>query len=220
MSWFAGSCRSSSIIRGRMLLLVLVFVLIAWNAKLLIRSVGAERPVLYLHWLPSILLLALHSNYRFPLVLTLGLLWSLLGVNVYIRLAASNRAARVLLYVILQIILYHVTAGQVCIFSVVVILYEVLHRRIGLVLLYIVFVGLLPYVGASTLFILRVQDAYTMHLNSYGTYKVMWLSWVLYAFFPIVLLVVTFERKYARAGSKGASNIRGRLASTVQSPCD
>lgn len=200
------------------LLLVLVFVLIAWNAKLLIRSVGAERPVLYLHWLPSILLLALHSNYRFPLVLTLGLLWSLLGVNVYIRLAASNRAARVLLYVILQIILYHVTAGQVCIFSVVVILYEVLHRRIGLVLLYIVFAGLLPYVGASTLFILRVQDAYTMHLNSYGTYKVMWLSWVLYAFFPIVLLVVTFERKYARAGSKGASNIRGRLASTRSIP--
>ena len=70
------------------LLLTLVFVLLAWNVKLLIGSLGAQRPVLYLHWLPSILLLALHSNYKFPFVLTLGLLWALLGAKFRDRVKA------------------------------------------------------------------------------------------------------------------------------------
>ena len=140
------------------LLLVLVFALVAWNAKLFIKSIRPNPTILYLHWLPSIVLLALHSNYRFPLVLTLGLLWALLGVNIYVRFAHSNSILRFLLYIIIHAILYYITAGQVFIFSIIIILYDVLyHRRIVLPLLYIIFAGLLPYVGASTLFVLHIQ---------------------------------------------------------------
>jgi len=128
------------------LLLVLVFASVTWSTWLLIRSISAIRPILYLHWIPSILLLALHSDYRFPLVLTLGLLWALLGLNIYIRLAPSKSILRLLLYLILQAILYYVTAGQAFIFSLVIILYEILRkRRIVLPLLYTLFAALLPY---------------------------------------------------------------------------
>ncbi|MFZ2148123.1 MAG: DUF6057 family protein [Sedimentisphaerales bacterium] len=206
------------------LLLALVFAFAAWNTKLLIRSISVNQPALYLYWIPTIFLLALHSNYRFPLVLTLGLLWSLLSVNIYIRLAPSNNTLRFFLYIILQTILYYVTAGQAFIFSIVIILYEALHqRRIALPLLYIIFAGSLPYIGVSTLFLVHTRDAYVMHLMSYDTYRLTWLSWVLYAFFPLILLVVTFEprpsktgrgeQRYVRIGQKKANNLWGKFLS-------
>ncbi len=73
-------------------------------------------------------------------------------------------------------------------------------------MLYIIFAGFLPYIGASTLFIVRVRDAYTMHLTSYDTYNLTWLSWALYAFFPFVLVSVSFRKKYAGIGKKRANN--------------
>jgi len=194
------------------LLLVFVFASVTLNTWLLIRSITTIRPIHYLHWIPSAILLALHSNYRFPLVPTLGLLWALLCVNIYIHLAPSKRTLRLLLYLILQAILYYVTAGQAFIFTIIIILYEVLyHRSIVLSLLYILFAAVLPYIGASTVFIIRIQDAYTMHLISYYIYKVTWLSWVLYAFFPLVLLMVMFEQRYFKAGKMNAKNLWGRL---------
>jgi hypothetical protein len=194
------------------LLLVVMFASVTINAWLLIRSITTNRPILYLHWIPSVVLLALHSNYRFPLALTLGLLWVLLCVNIYIRLAFSKSMLRLVLYLALQTILYYVTAGQAFIFLLVIILYEVLHyRSIVLSLLYILFAAVLPYVGASIVFIIRIQDAYTKHLTACSIYKVTWLSWVLYTFFPLVLLLVTIERKFFKAGKTNANNLWGKL---------
>ena len=196
------------------LLLVLIFGFIAWNTKLFIRSVRPNSQVLYLHWLPSLFLLALHSNYRFPLILTLGLLWILIGVNIYIRFAPSNNSLRFLSCIIIHAMLYYITAGQVFIFPIIIILYEVLyHHRIVLPLLHIIFAGSLPYIGASTLFVLNIQDAYVMHLTSYNTYRLTWLSWVLYAFFPIILLLVRIEKKYIKISQKNTNNFIGRLLS-------
>lgn len=194
------------------LLLVLIFAFVTLFTWLFIRSITTIRPVLYLHWIPSIILLALHSKYRFPLALTLGLLWALVCVNIYIRLAPSKSALRFLLYLVLQAILYYVAAGQAFIFSLVIILYEILRNRsVILSLLYILYSTLLPYIGASTVFIIRIRDAYTMHLTSCDMYRVTWPSWVLYTFFPLVLLLFTVEGRYVKAGKTNASNIWGRL---------
>jgi hypothetical protein len=194
------------------LLLVLVFASVTFNTWLLVRSITTIRPILYLHWIPSVILLALHSDYRFPLVLTLGLLWALLCVNIYIRLAPSKSTLRLLLYLILQAILYYVAAGQAFIFSIIIILYEVLrNRKVILPLLYILLSALLPYIGASTVFIIRIQDAYTKYLISCDMYRVTWLSWVLYAFFPFVLLLLIFEEKYVKVGKMNANNLWDRL---------
>ena len=194
------------------LLLVLVFAFVAWNTKLLIRSISPNQPILYLHWVPSVFLLALHSNYKFPLVLTLGLLWTLLTANIYIRLAPSKIILRLPLFLILQAMLYYVTAGQAFVFSLIVILYEVLHcRKIVLPLLYILSAVLLPYIGASTIFILRIRDAYMMHLTSYNSYQPTWLSWVLYAFFGLVIILVALERRYVRIGQENTNSCWGKF---------
>ncbi len=190
------------------LLLAVIFAFVTFNTWLLVRPVTTIRPILYLHWIPSVILLALHSNYRFPLVLTMGMVWVLPGINIYIRLAPSKTIQRLLFYLILHAVLYYVTAGQAFIFSLLLILYElVCRRRIILPLLYFLFAALLPYIGASAVFILSVRDAYLLHLTSYGIYDVTWLSWVLYAFFPIALLLAAFESRYIKAGN----NLRARF---------
>ena len=172
------------------ILLVLVLWLIAWNAGRLIRSIRVNQPIPYLHWIPSIVLLALHSHYRFPLGLTLGLVWALAAANLYVLWAPSNRLLRCLLCGILQAVVYYAVAGQAFLFTVLAVLYEILvHRRTAVPLFCVLFAGLLPYVGASTLFILHVPEAYTAHLTSYDSYRATWLLWGLYAFFPAMLLV-------------------------------
>jgi hypothetical protein len=194
------------------LLLVLVLAFVTLNTWLFIRSITAIRPVLYLQWIPSVILLALHSEYRFPLALTLGLLWALVCLNIYISLAPSKRTLRFLLYLILQATLYYVASGQAFIFSLIIILYEVLRNRgVILSLLYILLSVLLPYIGASTVFVIRMRDAYAMHLTSYDMYKVTWLSWVLYAFFPLVLLLFIFEQRYVKTGKQSTNKLWDRL---------
>jgi hypothetical protein len=192
-------------------LLVLAFASITWAAKLFIESIRTDRPTLYLYWIPSILLLALHSNYRFPLVLTLGVLWILLGINIYISLAPSNGALRLLFFILLQATLYYVIGGPSFVFTVIIILYEVLcRRRIMLPVLYLIIAGSIPYIGASTVFLVHVPDAYMIHLTEYNKYKLTWLSWVLYAFFPLIVFLAAFEHKYVPMG-RSANRLWGRL---------
>src|SRR4030043_2361984 len=108
--------------------------------------------------------------------------------------------------------MYYVAAGQAFIFSLLIILYEVLHNRgIILSLLSAFFAALLPYIGASTVFIIRIRDAYMMYLTFSDMYRVTWLSWVLYAFFPLVLFLLTVQGRYVKAGKTNASNIWYRL---------
>jgi hypothetical protein len=194
------------------LLLVLVFWLIAWNTKALIRSKDADRPVLYLHWVPTVVLLALHSSYRFPLVLTLGVLWALIGIHVYICFSPSSRLLRGLLYTLLQVTLYYIVAGQVFLFTILVILYEVLrHRGIGLPLLYAIVAGLIPSLGASMLFMIHLPDAYLRHLTSYHTYQVTWWLWGVYLFFPMALLWGMWRQRPVTVVGVQASGLWDRL---------
>lgn len=194
------------------LLLVLLFAFVTLNTWLLIRSISTIQAILYLHWIPSIFLLALHSEYRFPLALTLGLLWALLCVNIYVRFALSKGVLRFVLYLVLQVILYYVTAGQAFIFSFIIVLYEILYnRRFILPLLYILLSALLPYLGATILFIISMQDAYTKHLIYSDMYRVTWMSRVLYGFFPFVLLLLIFEKKYVKVGKKKANKLWDKL---------
>lgn len=182
------------------LLLAVLFGLIAWNTRLLIASITTHAFGRYLPWVPVAFLLALHSNYRFPPALSLGLLWTLLGVNLYIRLAPSRALLRWVLYLVLWAGLYYVAAGQALVFAGLVVLHEALvQRRIAPALLYALLAGSLPYVAASMLFAMHTPDAYTTNLTSFGTYQASWLLWALYAFFPAVIVALTLMQRYLSA---------------------
>jgi hypothetical protein len=194
------------------LVLTLIFWLVTWNTKLFIQSINNNRPIFYLHWVPSVFLLALHSDYRFPLLFTSGILWTLLCVNLYIRVSASNSTLRFLFYIILYTALFYISAGQALVFSIIIIIFDALqHRRIILLLLYIVFAGMLPYLAASTFFIVSIKDMYTTHLTSYDSYYVPRLSLILYSIFPLILLLVSLRQRYIKIETKNSNSLRSRL---------
>jgi hypothetical protein len=196
------------------ILLVLVFWLVAWETGHLMRALGVHQPMPYFHWIPSIFLLVLHSYYRFPLVLTLGLAWALAGTVLYVRLAPASRGLRFLCFALTATLVYYVTAGQAVLFVVLAVMVEVLWRRqIAAPLLYAAFAGLLPYAGASTVFIMHAPDAYTLHLASYDTYTAGWLLWATYAVLPTMLLAVALEQRASQvqARRKGTARLWDRL---------
>jgi hypothetical protein len=105
-----------------------------------------------------------------------------------------------------------VTAGQAFVFSLIVILYEVLHyRKAVLLVFYVLSAAFLPYAAASTIFVVLIQDAYATDLTSHNGYQLAWLSWLLYAFFPLVVVLVTFERRYLGIGQENVNRFWGRL---------
>jgi hypothetical protein len=193
------------------LLLVLLFGSIAWNTRLLVLSTGTHRAAHYLHWIPLAFLLALHSDYEFPLALSLGLLWTLLAINVYVRLAPSRPLLRCVLCLALWAGLYYVAAGQALVFAGIAIVYEVsIRRQFVAALVYAALAGVLPYVAASTLFAMHLPDAYTANLASFGTYHASWLLWGLYAFFPAIIVALALARPYLDAPNNDARSHRAR----------
>jgi sorbitol-specific phosphotransferase system component IIC len=155
------------------------------------------------YWVPSIFLVALHSDYTYPVVLSLGVLWVLLGVWVYVRLAFLHPIGRAGLFCLLQATLYYVTAGQSLLFALTALGYELLrHRRIEMALFYAAFGALLPYIGASTVFAIHLPDAYAANLILCGKYRPGWASWALYACVPLLPLLGSLNprSKFAASG--------------------
>lgn len=179
------------------LLLIVLFGLIAWMTKRFVMALGAHRPPVYMHWIPVAFLLALHSDYTYPLVFTLGLLWILLALNLYLWLSPSNNVLRFLGFSFLHTLLYYIAANQAFIFAITIILYEFLYKRkILLPILCVIFSGILPYIAALSVFILSIQQAFRFQLFYFDIYAVTWLSWILYAFFPFLLIFQWIEKKY------------------------
>lgn len=170
--------------------MILLFGAITLTFRQLIRTLHPHSSFPYIYWVPSIFLIALHSDYTYPVTLSLGILWILLGILVYIRLVSLRPIGRTVLFCLLQAILYYVTAGQAFIFALTAIGYELLRRRhIKLALFYAAFSAILPYISVATVFAIHLPDAYTTNLVLCGRYHLGWVAWVLYACIPLLLLI-------------------------------
>lgn len=186
------------------IVLIALFAGVAWNVRALLKSISGQSTV-FLHWLPTIFLLALHNDYDVPLVFTLGFFVALTSANLFIRFASTKNVLRFVLLIVLHTALYYVVAGQAFIFAIIVIIHEILKRRqITLPILYLVFAGLLPFIGTETVFPAYIRDAYAFQITHYMTYTVSWLSWALYASIPFVLLWAILWSKYFNAETKPA----------------
>ena len=170
--------------------IILLIGAITWVFHQLIRSLHPHGSFPYIYWVPSIFLIALHGDYTYPVVLSLGMLWILLGLLIYARLASLHPLGRTGLFCLLQIILYYITAGQAFIFALTAIGYELLRcRRIWLALFYAAFSAILPYIAISTVFAIHLQAAYTTNLVLCGKYRLGLVAWALYACVPLLLLL-------------------------------
>ncbi len=180
--------------------LILLFGAIAWAFRQLLQALHPRGTFPYLYWVPSLFLIALHSDYTYPAALSLGVLWVLLGLLVYVRLAFLHPIGRAVLFCALQAVLYWVTAGQAFLFTLTALGYELLRRRrVELALCYAAFGALLPGLSAMTVFALHLPEAYTTNLILCGNYHLHWVTWALYACVPLLPFLGGIGSAMARA---------------------
>ncbi|MDZ7261587.1 MAG: DUF6057 family protein [candidate division KSB1 bacterium] len=179
----------------------LIITLIAWLICLatqrFIKSVSGVHQVQVLHLVPAIFLLILHNQYKHPLATSLGLLLSLVFLNLYVRIAPGHAGLRLVVYLFLSVILYYTTAGPFLLFALLCGLYEIFSAgRLLLGLFYGLTAVVIPYLAATYIFLVSLNQAY-FHLLSFEiNYRPQLTPHALYLFFPLTVLVIAIYRRF------------------------
>lgn len=169
-----------------------IITLIAWFVSIatkgIIRLLNNRREVQIIHLFPAIILLALHSNYNHPLSFDIGLLLSLISVNIYLRLGKHKFLFRLTEFLINSIVLYYIANGLFFLFVVMCIIYELLIKRNYFCLVYTLISIIIPYLSATNLFIVNLSDAYT-HIIKIESDDNRNLSYLLLGFYPVIFIL-------------------------------
>ncbi|NQT27268.1 hypothetical protein HQ585_18080 [candidate division KSB1 bacterium] len=150
-----------------------------------------ERTDVWLHLIPGLFLLMLHSHYHHPLSMTLGLLLAMAGLVLYTSIPIKNVGLRFLFYAILCGLLFYLSIGAMLIFAVLGALFEWTKNRsvkgalLGLI--FLCFAGTLPWI-ATMLTMITPKQAYLTHFWIASRYPVGWAPAGLY----ITLIFLAF----------------------------
>ena len=147
-----------------------------------------------LYFVPAIILFGMFFHYSHPLSFTLSPLISLLFFLLYSQLPFQQSVVRAIAHLIFCIALYYIAAGPFLVFSALCLLYELLNSRrawpyravLGAVIVLVTF--LIPRLSASYFFLINAKDTYTYLLPFSLTYKLFFLPYLLYLFFPLAAL--------------------------------
>jgi hypothetical protein len=175
------------------LLGALVVTATAWAvARLTAALIRAIRPgylVQAVHYIPVILLLILHSQYKHPLAVSLGLVLSLLFVFFQFRIG-RNVVLRIASYVVLGVILYYAAAGPFLLFALMCVLYEAFClRRPIFSAFYLLIAATIPFLAKETLFLINNRTAYLYLLPFQESYKPVFTPHFLIFFYLLLFLI-------------------------------
>jgi hypothetical protein len=175
---------------------------VLWACTGCVVEMLAVPPLRGLRFLGPLLLLAVYSQYGFPLLTTMGLLTALLGVCLYGKLRSASVAGTLGFYLPFCLFLYVVAGGSALTFVVLCGLYELLAgRRPGLGLAEVAFGAAVPYGLGVLAYGMRAGDAYgrllplSWELLSHNTFRTMLnATYALYLFLPVLVVVVGIWR--------------------------
>lgn len=189
---------------GALLIVALIWAFV-WNTRLLLQHVRPDFTIHYFHWLPAVFLLAAHSDYKFLLMFSLGLLWVLIATNIFLYFAPGQSWLRLFFFALMTSLLYIVVGGVFWIFVIIAILNDlIVKRRFIPSLVYLLFAAAIPWFGATFLYLIHLPDAYTANMFSSALYKSGPFLNGLYLFFPLAFLLSVLFRKKSFTSQKGA----------------
>lgn len=165
--------------------------MVTFFTRLLIQKTGAKLKADIISFFPALLLLACHSQYEFPLNFTIGYLLALLFSILYIRFMPENKVFRFLIYFLSSLLLYFLVGGAFFLFVLLCGIFELLIARRYILgsLIILSSIGL-PYLAASFIFLVSMRNAYIYLLPfDYINKKIYLLLLVLYAYYPLVLII-------------------------------
>jgi len=163
------------------LIVTLQVWLICVCIKYFLKAVNAPQ-LLWLRFVPPILLLTTYTQYTYHFLTTMALLAVLLFVCLHIRISPKSRLLSLLVFVVLSIILYTIAAGAYLLFAVFCAIYELLWaRRWQMGLVYLLSAAVIPYLWGVLLFNVSIIDSFSNLLP---------FSWRIIRFEPCKRMVI------------------------------
>ena len=171
----------------------LIVTIIIWTISrltyALIRIIKPDHEIQFIHYVPAVLLLVLHSQYEFPLAISLGIFLFLLFLLSQNSIN-GNVLLRIISNLILGFILYYMAAGTILFFGLMCALLEAFyHRRIVLSVIYLLIAVIIPYIAKEVFFLINFQMAFLYLLPIQESYKPVFVSYLLVLFYPSLFLI-------------------------------
>ena len=176
---------------GALILTLIAWLICAATGGFLSRVGGPRVPVL--QFVPAVILLLMHNDYRCPLTIGLGILAALLAVNGLARIAPRRAVLRHIGFLIAIPLLYYALGGPAVLFAGLYGIFELVNKERRVYGLCLLLFGLLyalamPWVGAAYLFDVRTVPAYTRLLPMNREAALSVGAVVLYTYLPLAAL--------------------------------
>ena len=173
------------------LFLTFCFWFIAFLTRKWLEIQTESRSIHTIHLIPVCILLVLHSQYYFPLSITLALIINLSVLNLFIRWAPKNQATRAAIGFIVSVLLFWVTGGAFLVFTILCGVYDLLFsKKFANGLVQLIILPFLPYAASATIFLVPIKEAY-FHNLMYESVTNVWINtYILPAFFLLALFIM------------------------------
>ncbi|MBN1998191.1 hypothetical protein JW935_11600 [candidate division KSB1 bacterium] len=148
----------------------------------------------FIHHIPAVLLLVLHSNYHHHLSHTIALLITLLFVRVFLATEGMRDIYRLVIFWVQLFVVYYLTAANFILFSVIVIINCTVVNKKLFALTYLIPVLLLPYLASLFLFVVSPKQVYTYLLPFEEKYAFVITPFLLYGYFVFLLPLLHFVK--------------------------
>ncbi len=163
--------------------------LLYFETRVLIKWLIGVKDVRIVHFVPSMMLLSMHSRYHHELAITLGLVLMLGFLILYIRISGIRPLFSFIFYLILAAMVHYLTGGHFLFFALLCALIElVVRRRLLLAAGCALFALILPYLGYMSIYITNLRDAYFYLLPFGHRYRFFIGPVILYGFYPLTIL--------------------------------
>jgi hypothetical protein len=154
----------------------------------------ARAPVIA--FVPALFLLMFHTNYWYPLSISLSFLCALSATWLFLRFAPKHFLPRVMIYCLCAAATYWCAAGHALLFAGICGLYELLiHRKYVSGIAFLIIGTAIPWIAFSFLLVIPFYDAFLHDLPFYYDYKPGIAPYLLYALFPAVIGLFGFFPK-------------------------
>ncbi len=174
------------------LILTLVTWCISYITLKIARSLKFNRHLLVLQIIPAIGLLFIHSRYDYILTTTMILLSSVVFYYLHLRLNGQKLILRLSAIIISSVILFYISGGGALLhFLLLCLVSELSYLRkydFRVIALLIILGGVIPYLSVRLLFYITLKQAYFYLLYSEPYYHPPFILYVIFAYFPIIIL--------------------------------
>ena len=171
------------------LLITFLAWLLYFETSVLIKWICSVKSVRIVHFIPSMMLLSMHSRYHHSLAVTLGMILMLGFLILYIRISRVRPLFSLIFYLILAGMVHYLAGGHFLFFALLCSLIElVVRRRYLLAILYALSALILPCLGYADVYITNLRDAYLYLLPFEHKYRFVFGPAILYCFYPVIIL--------------------------------